>query len=248
LELVLKNQDEMTLAEIARLSNLSKPTVHRIVSTLVARKYLSQPKKGGKYSLGKIYLQFNQFLQNKLQIEKIATPYLSKLSQLTHELVTLAYIDESGLFFSRAYNEGFQADDILRIELSNYSNVSWHCTSWGKIMLSDMSDEELTEHFQSKDCERYTPNTITNIDDMKNHLLLVRREEVAVDDEEYNLGVRSIAVGLRNRENKLIGIISIIAPSVRLTREKLMEIVPDIKDCAIKISKELEPIDANRLI
>jgi IclR family KDG regulon transcriptional repressor len=239
LGLFLNSQNEMALAEIARQANLNKPTVHRIVSTLVARNYLKQQKKGDKYSLGKIYLHFSQMIEKQTSLRKIAAPYLKKLSQLTHETVTLAYVDESGVFFAEAFQEAFQSDVILRIGYNKFSNIPLHGTSLGKIALAEMPDEELKKYFKDTSRKRYTPKTITNINEMKKHLTDVRRNGVAFDDEEYNLGVRSIAASLRNNDNRLVGVFSIVAPSVRLSRPKMQKLVPIVKDYAMKISREL---------
>jgi IclR family transcriptional regulator, KDG regulon repressor len=44
---------------------------------------------------------------------------------------------------------------------------------------------------------------------------------------------------LRNGEGRLVGAIGVIAPSVRLTRARMAELVPDVKECALNISREL---------
>jgi IclR family acetate operon transcriptional repressor len=86
---------------------------------------------------------------------------------------------------------------------------------------------------------QFTPNTIINIDDLKKHLLIVRREGVAIDDEECFPGGRGIAAVFRDREGKLAGAITILGPSIRLSREKIRAYIPIIKKCARDISTAL---------
>jgi IclR family KDG regulon transcriptional repressor len=239
LGLFLNDQSEMSLGEIARQCNLNKPTVHRIVSTLVSRNYLKQPEKGGKYSLGKIYLHFSQMIENQTSLRKAAAPYLKKLSQQTHELVALAHVDESGVFFAEAFQEAFQSEVVLKIGYNKFSNLPLHCSSLGKIALAEMTDEDIRRYFKGNGCKRYTPKSITNVDEIKKILLEIRSNGIAFDNEEFSLGVRSIAASLRNDKNRLVGVFSVVAPSVRLTTTKMRQLVPTMKDCAKKISREL---------
>ena len=239
LALFLDNQGEMALSEIAKLSGLNKTTVSRIVSTLVKHGYLKQKEKRGKYSLGTIYLSFSGVVKSRLQLRSIAVPYLSKLSQQVHESTIIAYGNGSEEVFTETFHDTSQPNSVLKIVPAEGTGMPLHSTATGKILLAYMSDEELEEYFNNKHLRRYTPNTITNINDMKNHLMIVRQEGIALDDEEFSLGVRGVAAGLRDSEGKIVGSFGVVAPSVRLTRAGMRELAPDVKSCAVEISREL---------
>jgi DNA-binding IclR family transcriptional regulator len=74
---------------------------------------------------------------------------------------------------------------------------------------------------------------------MRNHLIIIRKEEVAFDDEEYRVGIRGIGAGLRDGDGMLLGAFGIVAPSVRFTHAKMRELVPEITKFALDISAEL---------
>ena len=57
--------------------------------------------------------------------------------------------------------------------------------------------------------------------------------------EEYFIGVRNVAVAIKDGEGNVPGAVSVLGPTVRLTRARMTEIVPDIKHFTAKISKEL---------
>jgi IclR family KDG regulon transcriptional repressor len=241
LDLFLDNQGEMALSGIAKLSGLNKTTVSRIVSTLVKHGYLKQREKRGKYSLGTIYLSFSGVVKSKLQLRSIVIPYLTKLSQQTHESVIIAYGNGSEEVFTETFQDTSQSnsESMLRIVPMEGTRMPLHSPSTGKILLAYMSDEELERYFSNKPLKRYTPNTIMNINDMRNHLIIVKQEGVAFDDEEFALGIRGVAAGLRDSNDKIVGSIAVVAPSVRLTRAKMRELAPDVKSCAEEISGEL---------
>jgi IclR family transcriptional regulator, KDG regulon repressor len=99
--------------------------------------------------------------------------------------------------------------------------------------------EEKVNLLLGQDLHRYTPNTITDLDDLKRQLHNIRREGMAVDDEEGYLGVRGIACPFKNEENSVAGSVTILGPTVRLTRQKVAEYAPMVKDCASGISRAL---------
>jgi IclR family KDG regulon transcriptional repressor len=239
LDLFLDNQGEMALSEIAKLSGLNKTTVSRIVSTLVKHGYLKQREKRGKYSLGTIYLSFSGVVKSKLRLRSIAIPYLTKLSQQAHESAIIAYGNGDEEVFTETFHDTSQPNSVLKVVPVEGAGMPLHSTSLGKVLLANMSDEELEKYFNIKPLERFTPNTIMNISDMKNHLMIVRQEGIAFDDEEYSRGVRSVGAGLRDSEGKIVGSIAVVAPSVRLTRARMRELAPDVKSCAMEISIEL---------
>jgi IclR family KDG regulon transcriptional repressor len=239
LDLFLDNQGELALYQITKLSGLNKTTVSRIVSTLVRHGYLKQKEKRGKYSLGTIYLGFSGVVKSKLQLRSIVIPYLTKLSQQTHESVIIAYGDGTEEVFTETFQDTSQRGNLLTIVPPEGTRMPLHSTATGKILLAYMSDEELEEYFKNKNLRHFTPNTIVNINDMRNHLIIVRQEEVAFDDEEFSLGVRGVAARIRDSEGKIVGSFAVLAPSVRLTRAGMRELAPDVKSYADEISRAL---------
>jgi IclR family transcriptional regulator, KDG regulon repressor len=239
LYLTSKNE-ELSLTEIAEASQLTKSTVSRIVTTLTSCGYMRQREKRGKYSLGTIYLEFSGALKKRLKIRNIAIPLLNELNQTLNEAVVLAVWNRSNIALVETFNETTSTKEPLRVVPTEGNNLPLHASSLGKIILASMSNEELEGYFNnSNTIKDYTPNTITDINDMRNHLFIVRKEEVAFDDEEYHIGIRGLAAGLKDGEGKLVGAIGVVAPSVRFTRARLRELVPAVKKCAFDISAEL---------
>ena len=114
-----------------------------------------------------------------------------------------------------------------------------YCTGIGKILLASMTEPEIEEYFDKTDIKAHTPNTITDLNLLKKHLMMVSKDGFAYDDEELYPGVRNVASGIRDAEGKIVSCVSVLGPSVRLTRAKMTEIAPDVKRCAMEISKAL---------
>jgi DNA-binding IclR family transcriptional regulator len=239
LGILLDNGSEMALGEIARQSGINKSTCSKIASTLVEYGYLKQLEKRGKYSLGTIYFKFTGTIKSKLQLRSIIFPYVEKISQQIHESVIVAIGNRPENIFIEGFHELSRPINTLRVLPSEDSEMPLYCTCLGKLYLANMSDEDLGKYLDETPRHLHTPNTITDIKALKDHVVQIRQEGVSFDDEEHSLGVRGVASALIDGEGKLAGGISILAPSARLTRVKMRKFAPDIKACAIGISREI---------
>ena len=236
MEIFLDTKKEMTLSEIADALTMNKSTVRRLIATLTQRGYIYQKGNRGKYSLGMIYLNFSEAVKSQKPFRDLAIPYLTRLSHELNESVVLSLIEGK----DRALTETFRdsTDHLLKVIPHESSTVILHATCLGKIALSSYSDEELSTYFNTHNIERHTPNTITNISDMRNQLKSVREEGVAFDDEENAIGVRGIATALFGGEGTIIGSIGVIAPTVRMSYIQMKSLAPVIKNYALQLSTE----------
>ncbi len=235
LELFINGEIEISLSDLADKSGLNKSTVSRITSTLVQRGYLVQKEKRGKYSLGMKFLDFSGIIKSRIKIRDVAIPHLIKLSQQVNESVLLALWDGEATVLS----ETIHANYPLRVVPDEGTRVPLHSTGVGKIILANMTEEEFERYFKNRTLERYTPNTITDLNDLKKHIMLVKQEGLSFDDEEYFPGVRNVSAAIKNSDRKAIAAFGVIGPSVRLTRARISEIAPAVKNCALEISREL---------
>jgi DNA-binding IclR family transcriptional regulator len=114
-----------------------------------------------------------------------------------------------------------------------------HCTGVGKAILAHLPEQELERFLSSNSLDSYTPNTITDPDELKRHLIAVRQEGVAFDEEEKELGVSNVAAVIKDSDGNVVATVGILGPTTRLTRQKIRECVPIIKSHALKISRAL---------
>ncbi len=237
LELVVETKEELGLSELAELSQLNITTVGRILSTLVKRGYLYKSESNKKYSLGKKFLELSNLMIFTKNLKSIALPSLAKLSQVADETVSMISWDGRQAVRIAV----IQCRHLLTVAPAEGSpyDVGLHATSLGKAILASMTEKGLNEYHANHPFVAYTPNTITDLNDLKRHLLLVNREGVAIGDEEMTLGVRGIASVVRIRDGSVAGAVGIVGPSIRLTRARLTELIPALKSCASEISKEL---------
>jgi IclR family transcriptional regulator, KDG regulon repressor len=235
LQLFIDFKKEMGLTEITELSGLNKGTVNRILVALKNRGYLKQNGKRGKYFLGAIYLTFYQIVKSKLQLRNIAAPYLIELSRIVDESVVLTSGNGKGEVFNETFYDDLHSNNTLKVIPREGIGFA-HETSTGKILLAEMNDEELKIYFSN-------PKNIIrpyhDLTEIKKQLKTVRRKGVAFDDLEASPDIRDLAAGVRDCDGNLVGVITIVAPSVRFSRAKMRSLVPLIRQYTTKISAEL---------
>jgi len=234
LDLFLGETSELSLDEITEASGINKYTVRRMAVTLVDCGYLKQLKKRGKYSLGVKFLDFGGVFKMNSIIVPIANPFLSELNQRVNESVQAAIWDGMRVFLC----EALLTPHPLKVVPIEGTRLAMHATSLGKALIAQWPEEDLPKYFSNK-LERYTPNTITDFAELKSHLAKVKEDGVAFDNEECYVGVSGVAAALKNREGSAVGAISLFGPVTRLTKEKMYEDAPLVKECALNISREL---------
>jgi IclR family KDG regulon transcriptional repressor len=235
MELFLDHGNELTLADLARLSRINKSTVCRIAATMAKRGYLRQQGKRGAFSLGTKYLDFSGVVKNGLRVREVAFPFLVELKNRLNESVIIVLWDGK----EAVIHEIFHAQHTLKFAPDEGTKMPLHCTASGKIILANLKARDFQKYTRDTRLDSYTPNSINDIQELRKQLVDVRREGVAFDDEEFSIGVRGVSSGLKDNQGNLIGTIGAIGPSVRLTYGRTRGMVPDIKNYALKISREL---------
>jgi IclR family transcriptional regulator, KDG regulon repressor len=232
LEIFLKHERPLSISEMASLTGLNVSTAHRIASTLVDYDYLRQDGKRGKYTIGLKFLKFNNVLAKNFTIKDIALPFLEKLQAMSGESANLAIMDKNEI----VYIEHIEASYSLRTFTAVGNRAPLYCTGVGKIFLANMSEEQLASAL-GKPLTRYTDNTITDIEEMKKELSVIKREGISIDKGEMENGVRCIASPIFDSNNNVIAAISISGPYLRLTNTRVDDLKNLVKENALEISR-----------
>ena len=234
LEQVLALRDEVGISKLAELVGLNVTTTHRIANLLVKRGYLRQTQRGGKYSLGLKFLEFGAAYKEMLKIREVALPFLENLHKTVDESVNLAVLDSG----QAVYIDHISSHHSLRTFTEVGNRVPCYCTGVGKIFLAYLPTDKV-DAIVGNDLDPHTANTITDVDTLKGQLLTIKQMGLAIDNEENEIGVRCTAAPVKDFNGDVIAAISISGPSVRLSTQRLFNLGPSVKDCALKISREM---------
>lgn len=223
------------VTEISEKLGLYKSNVHNILTTFTALGYLSQDAETGKFRLGVSIMSLSRAFREGLDITRIAVPYMSEIANTAGELVYLTIPREDSV----VYLEGVSPDNQRMVSKSVAGeSCKMYCTSVGKAMLANMPKEEVEKCISGK-LEAYTENTITDKKSLLEEIEKTRIRGYGIDDMEIMFGIKCVGVALLNHDGKVEGGLSISAPSLRMSDEKIELYANILKEYAAKIQKML---------
>jgi len=234
LKLFVKHPSGLTVEEMVSLSGMNKASVRRIADELVECGLLKKPYKRSVYSLGMLFLDFSKALKSSNIIVDIAMPYLNHLCQDLKETTALALWDGVRLVIYQTVNP----DQALKATINEGTINDLHYTSLGKAILAELPPAEI-QRYCSSGLGKSSPKSITDPVELQKHLMIVHRDGVAYDDEEYEIGIRGAAAVIKNGEKSVVGAVCIMGPSLRLNKERLKQCGNQVRKCAESISREL---------
>ena len=212
---------------------LHKSTVHRLLTTLMLRKYVEQDPETSKYKLGMRLFELGNAVLSKLDIRQHAMPYLSQLWRTTGETIQLAIVDQ----YKVLYVDVLETLERVGVKSNVGERVPLHCSAPGKIWLASLPDDRMGEVLKLVKFEPFTPYTIDNMDKLKASITQAKELGYSIDNQEYSADLISVAAPVRNYRGRVIACIAITAPALRMNEEKIKEMGFNVKSTAEKISQ-----------
>ncbi|MPZ84435.1 MAG: helix-turn-helix domain-containing protein [Actinophytocola sp.] len=205
--------DHSRIADIAATCRLPKPTVHRILQTLVRHGFARSDGQGNYVGGPRILSLAGRFLQ-RLDIAEQVRPILRDLQERTGWTIHLALLSgDEAVYVAKL--EGAKPYHLAsRVGMS----LKLHCTSIGKAILATMSDDEVRALARRTGLTARTENTLTDENALLTELRKVRKHGYAEDHEENEAGVRAVGAAVFDHTGDVLGGLS-AAALVHLTSE-----------------------------
>lgn len=235
LDILVEADRPQGVTELARMLNLDKSTVYRLLSTLAGRSYIIQETDTRRYLPSLKIVSHGRKILNDIQLRSIAKPYMKKLSKSTGESSDLAIL--AGLRVIHIDHE--ESDASLNVRAVTGQVSPPHCTALGKALTVEHSVEEIKSLYKDFELERYTSRTITSLDELTAHLDAVKKRGFALDEEEHIVGVSCIAAPIYDHNNKVVAAVGISGPSIRVTSDRIPGLAPKVVDAAREISLKI---------
>ncbi len=217
----LKKVNGAGVTELANRLKLGKSTVHNHLNTLKKHEFVV--KEDNQYRLGLRFLDFGGHIRKQMKLCEVAESEIKDLADETDELVNLATHEHGKcVYLNRA--KGEQA-----VELDTYvgHRVEMYNTALGKAMLPYLPKPRVETILDTIGLPAKTNHTITNRDELYEELETVRERGVAFDREERLEGLRCVAAPINSPDGRILGAISVAAPTGRMKKERFTDEIPD---------------------
>lgn len=235
IEFMARSDDWVSLRTMARELHINTASAYRALTGLKELGYVRQDTQDSRYQLTlKIAWVSAQVLEN-VQLRPIAHPFLQHLTSVTNETTHLAVLDGSEF----VYIDKVDNTQAMRMRSRVGQRGQLHCTAAGKSMLAFLPETELAPVLRRLKFQPVTPNTITDASKYRTQLANVREQGYALDDEENEVGIRCIGAPIFDHGGHVAGALSISGWTLTMTRERMPQLAPELRDTCLRISREL---------
>jgi IclR family pca regulon transcriptional regulator len=206
---------QLTLAEAARLSGITRAAARRCLLTLTELGYV---EFDGKYFMPRPRLtRLGSRYLDTISLPQIAQPILMAARDLLSESISLAILDgEECLFVARA-----EARWIVSTGVRLGGRLPAYCSATGRVLLSGMSDRAVRDYLAKIKPIRRTPKTLVTRSEIMRAITTARAEGVALCDEELEIGLRAMALPVRDGDGRIVASLSLSAASARIGADQM---------------------------
>lgn len=228
------SRKKASLHEIVGALHIPQSSAYLLLGAMVEQGLLRQGDDG-RYSLGLYLYELGNMAVAHLDTRREALPFLHKLMEITHLTCHLGVL------------EGQEAIYLLKVESPQAvivrtwegKRVSLHSSALGKVLLAWKSDAEIDAVLNRLEMDKRTATTITDKTLYKNHLLKVRQDGWAIDDEEDIAGIRCIAAPVRDARGEVIASVSAVGPSTQIGPHDFQKLAVPLLDICTQLSASL---------
>jgi len=214
-ELFTGDKESYNLTEIAKVLNMPPSSTYLILQNMLSRGYLETDRSGKQFRIGyKLFTIRSGYMRNSSltgEFSQIADKIIDDLNETTSLAIRagkdLLYIGEK------------VSKHALRFNPNVGEKLPLHATATGKVLLADLSMEELREIYSEDTLEKVTDKTISTFPDLVKELEKVRQQGFGYNMGETVDGVHCVSGPVLDAEGRTVASVSISIPVVRITGE-----------------------------
>lgn len=233
--LLLGEQPQIRLSEATRYLGVASSTAHRLLAMLTYRGFVRQDPVSKAYLPGPSLTGVAFAIFGRIDIQGCAMPVMRALSDQLRETTHIGMLDGANVRFVAAV-EGPAA---VRVASRLGRTMPAHCTSTGKAMLAQLSQPELHALLPDEQLERITARSIASRAELEAELARIRERGYAINHEESEEGVASVAVLIPTRAPGLRLALNAAAPQHRLDGTQHASVAAALLKAANEIGDQL---------
>jgi len=206
-----------TIAQISQKTGIPRAAVRRCLYTLQQLGYVEA--EHNNFSLRPKVLTLGYSYLSSTPLTVSSQPYLNNISGELGESSSLAVLDDGEvLYVARA-----ATTRVMSVALNTGSRLPAYCTSLGRVMLAHLPPDELNAYFTRTKLKAMTDKTVTTQKRLREILAGVRQSGYAINDEELELGLRSISVPVRGASGQVVAALNVGAQAARVSVERMQQ-------------------------
>ena len=204
---------ELTIAQLSHRTDIPRAAVRRCLYTLGKLGYVGT-EDGRTYALRPRILALGHAYLSSTPLATAVQPLLDQISDALHESSSMAVLEgDEILYIARSST----TTRLMSIDLGLGSRLPAYCTSMGRVLLAELPPGELDQYLSRVKLTRLTTRTVSTATELKRVLAEVRRDGYALVDQELEIGLRSIAVPVKDAAGRCVAAINVGTQSARVS-------------------------------
>lgn len=225
----------LTGAELARNLALPRASVFRILHTLERSGFVERVGDSASYklSIGVLRLGF-EFLSS-MELTEHGRPVVEQLRDASGYSAHLVVRDGRDVVFvvkAPGRNALFHSIQVG-------ARLPAHATVLGRLLLSDLTLQELTQLYPEKTLHKYTERTPSSLHQLK---LLMEADRIAgygLSQGGFEAGISTIAAPVFNDERRVVAAVSITVPAQHVAKEQADQLIRWVCDAAMHLTQRI---------
>ncbi|GAB6174834.1 IclR family transcriptional regulator [Paradesulfitobacterium aromaticivorans] len=231
------DKSQLSMAEICASVNLPRPTVARLLTTLIDEGYVVRNFR--KYSLGVKLCRLGAIAQRSRELKEVALPVLREMRDCYGETVYIDVVE--GL--ERHCIMSIEGNQAIRIIVPVGQRSPLHAGADGRVLLAYQPEKVIEELIKQKYFTAITDHTITDLKLLKNELQRIRDQGFAVSYGEWVQGSVAISAPIVDETGDVVAGVSMSVPDYRTHEQVIDTYIKAVRDAAVQISKGLGFMD-----
>ncbi|HEY2928782.1 IclR family transcriptional regulator domain-containing protein [Piscinibacter sp.] len=212
-----QERPRLTMSEVAALCGLTRAAARRYLITLEHLGFVSSERK--MYSLTPKVLRLGQSYMHSARLPRIVQPELHKLAFALKEASAASVLDGADVICIAATSAG----RMVSATLQPGTRVPAYCTANGRVLLAALPQDAIDGWIARQTLTALTPNTITHGERLRIEVARTRAQGYAAVDQELELGLRTIAVPLRNYRGDVLAAMNVSVHAARVSMDQLID-------------------------
>lgn len=241
LTIIAQNSGKLNFSSISKLTNTPKSTLSPILKTLVELEFLVLDPISQTYTIGLSAFQIGQIFLKNINGLDLIKAHMRNIVDECNETCQIGINHNNEVL----YLTKVECAQPIKLMSSIGRNLPLYCTGLGRALLCSYSEESI-KNLYSQGMDKFTENTITNVEDLIQIMDKVKKEGIAEEIGEVTSDACCIAVPIKVN-NQIIAAIGISMPIFRAKKEKIEKIKKLLCEHSNSISKELENLNIKSL-
>jgi IclR family pca regulon transcriptional regulator len=223
---------QMTISQLSLRTGLSRAAVRRCLYTLCKLGFAGTDE-AQRYSLRPKMLTLANTYTASSTLANAAQPILERMSSQLGESFSVATLDGDDI----VYIARTSVTRVMSVDLHIGSRLPAFCTSMGRVLLAYLPQDQLEQYLSRVQMVQYTPKTITSVDKLRLALRNVRRNGYGLCDQEYEVGLRSLAVPVQAPNGRVVACVNLSGHAPRMPMLDMQtRFLPHLRAAAAELS------------